>query len=75
MSIDHFDRYVRADLKTVRVGSLRLYPVAEIERWLERNASSAREDVQLLRGSEPRTAPKRPANRGVAESWLKANQP
>jgi len=39
MSIDHLDRHVMPDLRVVRSGRLRLIPVAELERWLERNAA------------------------------------
>ena len=38
MSVDSFDRYVGADVGCVRRGSLRLYPVAELERWALANA-------------------------------------
>lgn len=40
LSDESFDKYVRGTLRVVRVGSLRLYPVAELERWLEENASA-----------------------------------
>jgi hypothetical protein len=38
MSVDSFARHVQPYLKVVRVGRLRLYPVAELERWLRENA-------------------------------------
>jgi hypothetical protein len=38
MSVDSFDRYVRADVRCIRRGSLRLYPVAELQAWADRNA-------------------------------------
>jgi len=38
MSVDSFERYVQADVRCVRRGRLRLYPVAELERWADANA-------------------------------------
>lgn len=38
LSYEAFSQYVAPTLRTVRVGSLRLYPVAEMERWLDENA-------------------------------------
>ena len=38
MSVDSFERYVQADLRCVRRGRLRLFPVAELERWADENA-------------------------------------
>jgi hypothetical protein len=38
MSIDSFERYVQADVRCVRRGRLRLFPVAELERWADENA-------------------------------------
>jgi len=40
VSDDHFDRHVRHELRAVRRGRVALYPVAELERWLEKNAAS-----------------------------------
>jgi hypothetical protein len=37
MSVDSFERYVQSDLR-VRRGRLRLFPVAELERWATENA-------------------------------------
>jgi excisionase family DNA binding protein len=39
MSRDSFDRYVRDELRLVRVGRKVLVPVSELTRWLERNAA------------------------------------
>jgi hypothetical protein len=36
-----FDKYVRPHVRAVRRGSLRCYPVAELERWLDENAELA----------------------------------
>ena len=44
MSTDSFERYAQADLRVVRRGRLRLYPVAELERWLDENAEAVLPD-------------------------------
>jgi hypothetical protein len=38
MSVDSFERHVQGEVKLIRRGKLRLVPVAELERWAERNA-------------------------------------
>lgn len=38
MSIDSFERYVMRDVRCIRRGKLRLFPVAELERWADDNA-------------------------------------
>lgn len=38
ISEDSFARYVAAEVQCVRRGSLRLYPLAELERWLADHA-------------------------------------
>jgi hypothetical protein len=38
MSLSSFERHVLPEIKVVRRGSLRLVPVRELERWLEREA-------------------------------------
>ena len=38
MSVDSFERYVMADVRCVRRGRMRLFPVAELERWANDNA-------------------------------------
>jgi excisionase family DNA binding protein len=38
MSLDSFERWVQPTLRLVRLGRLRLVPVAELERWLADNA-------------------------------------
>jgi hypothetical protein len=38
MSPDHFDRHVRGDLRTIKVGQRVLYPVSELKRWADENA-------------------------------------
>lgn len=39
MSLDHFERHVQRKLRVIRSGRLVLVPVAEIERWAEREAA------------------------------------
>jgi hypothetical protein len=39
ISVDSLERYVLRDLRVVRKNRLVLIPVAELERWLDRNAS------------------------------------
>ena len=39
MSRDSFDRYVRDELRLVRVGRKVLVPISELTRWLELNAA------------------------------------
>lgn len=38
MSVNSFERHVQPELRVIRRGQLRLYPVRELERWLEANA-------------------------------------
>ena len=38
MSVDSFERYVMPDVRCIRRGRLRLFPVAELERWADANA-------------------------------------
>lgn len=51
LSDESFDRYVKPQVRVVRRGSLRLYPVAELERWL---AESAELEDRMPRGRRPR---------------------
>jgi hypothetical protein len=39
MSVDHFERHVQHKQRVIRTGRLVLVPVAEIERWAEREAA------------------------------------
>lgn len=39
MSIDSFRRHVEPGCRIVRVGTLRLIPVAELEAWIDSHAS------------------------------------
>lgn len=38
MSVDSFERYVQPQLRIVRCGRMRLFPVVELERWARENA-------------------------------------
>jgi hypothetical protein len=38
LSVDSFDRHVRPHIRCVYIGDVRLWPVAELERWLAANA-------------------------------------
>ena len=40
-----FEKYVVPEVRCVRLGSMRVYPVAELERWLEKNAEKVLRDV------------------------------
>ena len=35
MSLRHFQRHVQPSLRCIYSGQLRLYPVAELERWIK----------------------------------------
>lgn len=59
ISDESFDRYVRDSLPVVRLGTLRLYPVAALEKWLAERAEPAL--------PEPRPASREPvASRDAA---------
>lgn len=45
VSVDHFERHVKADLAVVYSGSRRLYPRNVLERWLEEQATRSRRGV------------------------------
>jgi hypothetical protein len=38
VSVDHFERHVKHQLPVVYCGSLKLYPLTGLERWLADNA-------------------------------------
>ncbi len=44
MSVKHFDRHVKPALRVVYCGGLKLYPLAELERWTDGHASAAPAD-------------------------------
>lgn len=39
MSLDSLERYVQPEVRIVRRGRLRLFPVRELERWASSNAA------------------------------------
>jgi predicted DNA-binding transcriptional regulator AlpA len=45
VSPDHFDAHIRHGLRAVRRGRVVVYPVSEIEAWLEKNAARTLEDA------------------------------
>jgi len=54
LSDESFDKYVRPSLRAVRVGSTRLYPVAELQRWLAEHAEAPLEELaRTLAGDSP----------------------
>ncbi len=44
VSMDYFREHIAHELRTVRRGRIKLYPVTEIQRWLEHEAALALED-------------------------------
>lgn len=46
VSDETFDKHIRPSLPAVRVGSVRVYPVALIERWLIEHASSPIDELE-----------------------------
>jgi excisionase family DNA binding protein len=44
ISVDSFERHVQPQLRLVRLGRLRLVPIAELSRWLEENAARTLEE-------------------------------
>jgi hypothetical protein len=45
MHVKTFDKKVRPELRAIRDGKTSLFPVAELERWLDENAEQVLEDV------------------------------
>jgi hypothetical protein len=41
MSLDSFERHVQPTVRLVRLGRMRLMPIAELERWLDEHAERA----------------------------------
>lgn len=41
VSTDYFQEHLRHEIRCVRRGRRRLYPVSELQRWLDENASRA----------------------------------
>jgi hypothetical protein len=44
MSLDSFERHAQPELRLVRRGRMRLVPIRELERWLEKNADRSLAD-------------------------------
>jgi hypothetical protein len=44
IGVDHFDREVRPFIRVRRCGALRLWPVSELERWLDNGLEDAPSD-------------------------------
>jgi hypothetical protein len=38
VSVDHFDRHIRPHLRVVTSGTLKLWPVRELEKWADNTA-------------------------------------
>jgi hypothetical protein len=49
VSVESFDRYVRSSLPVVRLGSVRVYPVAALEDWLAEHADSPLDELEARR--------------------------
>ena len=45
VSVDSFERHIQPDLRVIRRGRLRLFPVAELERWAADNAERVFEEA------------------------------
>jgi excisionase family DNA binding protein len=39
MGVTSFEQYVQPNIRAIRQGKLRLFPVSELQRWLEENAA------------------------------------
>jgi len=46
VSDETFDNHVRPSLPVVRMGTVRVYPVAGIERWLEDHADAPAAELE-----------------------------
>ena len=64
LSDESFDKYARSELRVVRVGSMRLYPIAELERWLRDRAAPAPVDELEGRVVKKRRVVKKPPPNG-----------
>ncbi len=38
VSVDSFERHIQADVRVIRRGSMRLFPVEDLKRWARENA-------------------------------------
>jgi excisionase family DNA binding protein len=41
MGVTSFEQYVQPQIRAVRQGKLRLFPVSELQRWLDEHAAMA----------------------------------
>lgn len=48
VSVDFFDEHVAHELRCVRRGRRRLYPIREIERWLDETAERGARPVGMM---------------------------
>ncbi len=48
VSDETFDRHVRPTLECVHIGSVTVYPLAAIERWLEDRAEAPADELKRL---------------------------
>jgi hypothetical protein len=48
VSEESFDRYVRPTLPVVRLGTLRVYPVAALTGWLDQHAAVPRDELERV---------------------------
>lgn len=48
VSVDFFDAHVAHELRCIRRGRRRLYPVREVERWLDEHAERAQLSIGAL---------------------------
>jgi len=47
MSLDSFERHVQPTLRLVRLGRMRLVPIAELERWLDEHAERTLDETGI----------------------------
>ena len=45
VSDDHFDARIKPELRVIRSGRLKLYPIAELERWAMESAAPILDDT------------------------------
>lgn len=45
MSLTSFEKYVQPEIKLVRIGGLRLVPISELQRWVDRKAEVTLRDA------------------------------
>ncbi len=49
VSVESFDRYIRPTLPVVRLGTVRVYPVAALEDWLRARAETPADELEARR--------------------------